>query len=149
MWCGLIKLAYSPGAMVASFSFVSSHLCKWAVIFVCGRSFLFVGGLPCTWAVVFVQVHSSCMCVVVCIWGRVAVVMGMDVDTLQLLRVVVVVVVMGCGWPVTVVDVLWALWMWLWLWLGVVSSSLSIDRLWVARGHVVFTMLSSSSIDGL
>ena len=101
------------------------------------------------WAVVFVQVHSSCTWAVVCIWGQVDVVMGMDMDALQLSRVVVVVVVMGCGHRVTIVNALWTLWMWMWLWLGVMSSSSSVDRPWVARGHVIITVSSSSSIDGL
>ena len=82
MWCGLIKLPYSPGAMVA-----------W---------FLFMSGLY------FVQVHSSCMWAVVCVQVQVDVVVGVDV--LQLSRVVVVVVVMGCGCCVTVVDALWTPW---------------------------------------
>ena len=121
VWSGLIKLAYLPGAVVTSI--------------------LFVSGLY------FVGVHSSCTWVVVCVWGRVDVVMGMDV--LRLSRVVVVVVVMGCGRRVTVVDALWMPWMWLWLWLGVGSSSSSVDRPWVARSHVVVAVSSSSSIDGL
>ena len=89
MWCGLIKPVYSPGAMVASFSFMSGHLR--------------------TWVVVFVQVRWSYTWVVVCVWGQVDVVMGMNMDALQLLRVVVVVVVMGCGCRVIVVDALWTL----------------------------------------
>ena len=87
MWCGLIKLAYLPGAVVASFSFMSGRLHMWVVI--------------------FVQARSSCTWVVVCVWGWVDVVMGMDVDALRLSRIVVVVVVMGCGRRITIVDVLW------------------------------------------
>ena len=51
-----------------------------------------------------------------------------------------------CG---RIVDVLWTLWTWLWLWLGVMLSSSSVDRPWVARGRVIIAVLSSSSVDGL
>ena len=43
MWCGLIKLAYLPGAVVASFSFMSNHLRMWVVIFICWQSSSYVG----------------------------------------------------------------------------------------------------------
>ena len=70
-------------------------------------------------------------------------------------------VVEGCGggsghglWSLRhccgrVVDVLWTPWTWLWLWLGVVSSSSSVDRPWVARCCVVIAVSSSLSVDGL
>ena len=70
-----------------------------------------------------------------------------------------VAVVEGCGgggshglWSLhhqcgCVVDALWMLWTWLWL--GVMSSSLSVDRLWVARGHVIVAVSLSLSVDGL
>ena len=61
MWCGLIKLAYSPGAMITLFSFMSGCLHRWGIVFVCGQLFSFVGSLPHMWVVVVMQVHSSCM----------------------------------------------------------------------------------------
>ena len=107
------------------------------LILVRERSSLYVGDRLRTWAVVFVRLRLSCTWAVVCIRGQVDVVMGVNVDVLRSSRVVVVVVVMGCSHRVTVVDALWTPWTWLWLWLGVVSSSSSVDRPWVARGRVI------------
>ena len=53
VWCGVMKLAHSPGLIVTSFSFVRGHLHMWLIVFICGWSFLFIGIHSHTWAVLF------------------------------------------------------------------------------------------------
>ena len=59
MWCGLIKLAYLPGAMVASFSFMTGCLCMWAVVFIRWRSSSYVGS--CFRAGALILYMGSCL----------------------------------------------------------------------------------------
>ena len=63
-------LAYSPGAVVASFSFMSGRLHTWAVVFVHWQSSLCVGSHVCVGALVLYMRGCLCMGAGGCGCGR-------------------------------------------------------------------------------